>query len=242
MAAAQTPSISGTNGMWYLNGIASDQGYYATQVLTLNPNGLTGTINYDWAGFGSGSINLSCFRNCSTSVTVTSLAASSGCTADVEVVATVGGVGSNQFFITVVTPTTTTLVSGPYDEPYPGYTTTGYESVYVWNLTDSCGNNDAGLDENEQFGTFTVDDSGETWGYPSAFYGYNSSYQITDQIRAANESTPASVPPSSNPCTPTTKVFEDSPWRYFVASLTNGDGVQVHSDTQIWYTNCGRHQ
>ena len=242
MAAAQ-PIISGNNGMWYLGGIASDQGYYATQVLTVNPNGFSGTIDWVVAPFGSGNIGLSCYTGCSTSVTATSSAASSGCTADVNVVATVGGIASLGFWITVVTPTTTTLSSGPPpDSTYPG-SSSGYESVYVWNLTDSCGNTDAGLDEHEEFGTWTTDYSGTDWPHPTAFSGYVSSYQIYDYI-TKGPNAPGTIPTPLAPQSPisTVKVFEDSPWRYFVASLTTGYGVQVHSDTQIWYEDHGRHQ
>jgi len=240
MAAAQTPTISGNHAMWYLGGVASDGGYYATQVLTANPNGLTGTITWSSAGSGSGSIGLSCYTSCSTTVTVTSYDASGGCTADLVVYVTIGGVQSPTFSITVVSPTTTTLQPGyPIDRTY----NVGNLSEYDWNLTDSCGYSDAGLDQNEAFGTWTYDYSGEDWPLPSLGPTYDSSsilYDFTGNGGINSGTIPTPEPPQT-PLT-TTKVFEDAPWRLFVGSQTSTAGVQVHSDTQVWYQDHGRHQ
>lgn len=171
---------------------------------------------------------------------MTSYHASSGCTPDVEVWVSVGGSFSYNFLITVVTPTTTTLQPGyPSDSLY----NIGYASEYAWALTDSCGYLDYGLDQNEAFGAWTYDYPGENWPLPALGPGYDWSYVLYDYIGngGINSGTvPTPLPPQS-PLT-TTKVFEDAPWRLFVGSQASTVGVQVHSDTQIWYQDHGRHQ
>jgi hypothetical protein len=33
----------------------------------------------------------------------------------------------------------------------------GYQTIYQWTLTDTCGNQDTGLDQHEEFGSWTDD-------------------------------------------------------------------------------------
>lgn len=56
LPAAANPTISGSNGMWYLGGVASDNGYFTSQVLTVSPNGATGAIDWYDAGWGAGAL------------------------------------------------------------------------------------------------------------------------------------------------------------------------------------------
>lgn len=183
-------------------------------------------------------MTLSCYTSCGNSVVATATHASSSCAADINVYVAYGSNQSAGYGLTIVTPTTTTLQSGyPVDSsPYAG----AYESEYEWNLTDSCGNSDAGLDQNEEFGTWTNDYAGTDWFHPNPQGAYDSTSILVDYIGASGNSAPPAEAPQS-PLT-TVKVFHNTPWLLSVGTQTSGSGVQVHSDLQQWYQDHGRHQ
>src|SRR5579872_7067568 len=83
LAYSQTPTISGVNAFWYLGplsfGTYSDGGtcsghtgpcYYTQSALTASPSSGSG---YTWSvsTTGLGAVTLSCYSNCSSSVTAT---------------------------------------------------------------------------------------------------------------------------------------------------------------------------
>ncbi len=167
-AQAQTPTISGTSAFWYLgnlpSGVFSDGGtcsghsgpcYFTQSTLTASPSSGSG---YSWSvsRSGAGNVTLSCTTNCSSSVTVTATHASSGCSSDVSIFATFNGLQSSGYGLTLVTPSSTTLQSGPTDMD-PNSDPGAYETDYLWNIFDSCGNNDTGIDQAESFGSWTDD-------------------------------------------------------------------------------------
>jgi hypothetical protein len=134
-----------------------------------------------------------------------------------------------------VAPQTFTLASG-YPMDYPYYT--GWLTYTAWNLTDSCGYLDPGLDGNETFGTWTNDDL-NNWTLPTATNGYNASYQWLDTQYEYGFTLPA----PENPQVPLTndKVYHDFPWQVWIGSLTFGSGVSVEKDQQQYYVDHGRH-
>jgi hypothetical protein len=149
------------------------------------------------------------------------------------------GSQSANFNVTIVQPSTTSLSLGyPQDSIYDGLY--GYQTTYDWNLTDTCGNSDPGLDANEAFGAWTDVYVGNAWGYPTGGSDNFPTSTVSDVLRAGYKTTP----PSTNPQSPlsTEAVEYDFPWDLFVGSLTSGSGVVVHSDYQVFFVDHGRHQ
>lgn len=234
------PTISGVNAFWWLGpGILSDGGYYAQAAWTANPNGATGTPTwYIITEGGGGSVSLSCYTCASTVATSTS--PSDGCAYDVTVYVTYpDGSMSSDFYVAIVTPTTTTLQAG-YPSDGSWYGSYGYISTYDWQITDSCGYPDSGLDANEVFGGWYVTYSGTNWTYPTAGAAHLDTSYIYDEIGATYQS----VPPSMDPQSPLSgeEVYYDYPWKLFVGTQTFGSGVVIRADTQAFYVDHGRHQ
>jgi hypothetical protein len=246
--AQYTPTISGANAFWFLGaGVLYDGAgcttippgacYYAQSALTSNPNGAPGSPTWTVQTVpGGGSVSLSCY-NCSNPV-ATATAPSNGCVYDVTLYVSYGGYQSAPFNVVIATPTTTTLVAGYPTDSALGFS--GYVSRTAWNLTDSCGSSDAGLDGNEVFGTFVSDYAGNNWGHPTATSEYWSTSLWYDDIGASGWTTPLAEPPQM-PLT-NVKVFHDTPWRLFAGSQSFGTGVVIRSDTQQFYQDHGRHQ
>jgi hypothetical protein len=250
--AVGQPTISGVNAFWWLgSGVLSDGNgcstnsspcYYAQASWTANPNGASGTPTwYVNTVSGGGNVSLSC-TTCSSTV-ATSTAPSNGCVYDVSVYVHYpdGSESSHSGFeVAIVTPQTTTLLANyPADADYTG---SGYISTTKWNLTDSCGSSDAGLDANEVFGMFTDDYAGNNWQHGSQSAGNQSTSTITDQ-QSVFQNGNNTTPPAENPQSPltTTRVFHN-PWTLYVGSLTFGSGVAVRADTQQNYQDHARHQ
>ena len=236
-----TPTISGASAFWWLgSGILADHDYYAQAAWTANPNGAPGTPTWTVSTVsGGGSVSFSC-TSC-TNTTATSTAPSSGCVYDVVVHASYDGFNSDDFSVAIIKPSTFTLQSGyPVDAAASG----GFLTTYAWALTDTCGSPDAGLDGNEQFGTWTDDYFNSTgthndWPTPSATNGYSPTNIWRDQIGLSYGSTPPSLAPQS-PLT-TVTVMHDTPWTAFIGSQTFGSGLAVYADTQQFYQDHGRH-
>jgi hypothetical protein len=114
----------------------------------------------------------------------------------------------------------------------------GYESDYKWTLTDSCGNQDAGLDGNEQFGTWTDDWTGNDWGYPTATSTYRSDAVWPDELTASGN---LMNPTVQNPQGGSTKIKHDYPFTVYIGSQSFGHGVVVHRDTQQYWRDHGTH-
>jgi hypothetical protein len=244
--AQYTPTISGVNAFWWLgNGILSDGAgcsyggtpcYYAQSQLTANPNGAPGTPSWTVVNhWPYGSVSLSCYT--CTNPVATATSPSDGCIANVQIYVAYGPYQSTAFNVTIVTPNTTTLQSGYPKDTAQGI---GYDSITRWNLTDSCGYSDPGLDGNEVIGTRTNDYSGNSWGNPSPVSTYNSSSLWNDTVGASGQLTP----PSTTPQTPLlgTKVFHDYPWTLNVGTQSYAFGTPVRRDTQQWYVDHGRHE
>jgi len=246
------PTITGNlgNAMWYLGGVLSDNGYYAFQTLTASQS-CSNCATWSWSSTGTGSVSLSCQTNCPSSITVTSVSPSSYCTPgsptnDVMVYVTIGGLQSPGFPLTVVKPAATTQLTGGigFDQAQSN----GYVSPYTWNLTDSCGGSDFGLDWYEQFGTWATEYTGTDWPHPSASSSAppkgapNPSSVFEDDIGNLGVNS-GTIPPPEPPQQPLTMVmvFDDTPWQLFVGSYTPLQGVSVHSDRQQWYQDHGRH-
>lgn len=241
------PTITGVNAFWWLgSGILSDGGtcsgqtgpcYYAQAAWTANANGAMGTPTWHVNTVpGGGSVSLSC--NTCTNTTATSTAPSNGCTYDITVYVTYpDGSQSGNFNVAIITPKNTTLLSG-----YPTDASCGlqcYLSTTAWNLTDTCGSSDAGLDLNETFGTWTNDYVGNTWGLPTAGSTYRPNSTLYDYM-SPGCCTPVPQPPQSP--LGSTKVFHDYPYTLWVGTQTFGHGVSVLVDTQQFYQDHGRHQ
>lgn len=249
---AQIPTISGTAAFWYLGGVTSDNGYDAYTVLTANPNGNPGTDSWSVSQTcttGHGCVTLNCTSSCGGSVTATSTSANAGCASDVTITVTYGINASAPYGLTIVAPSTTTLESNyPMDTGQgtnnPG---SGYISTYQWDLRDTCGFVDSGLDQNETFGTWTQDYGGTIdWFHPNPDHLTDMSYVVVDTVDKNGGNTPVSTWPGPMQIPPialsSTTVFHNTPWNLLVGSLTSGTGIVVHSDLQQWYTDHGRHQ
>lgn len=103
--AVERPTVTMDHPIWYLGGVGGFGSYQITGVLTANANGATETPVWTVTTGGT-KVNLGC-TNC-TWTYITALAASSGCTYDVTLQASVGGFPSDIFFI-YITGTTITL-------------------------------------------------------------------------------------------------------------------------------------
>jgi hypothetical protein len=235
--AVAQPTITGVNAFWWLgSGINSDYDYYAQAAWTANANGASGTPTWHVSTVsGGGSVSLSC--TFCTNTTATSTAPSNGCTYDVTVYVTYPDSSqSANFYVAIVRPTTTTLLSGyPTDDPR----TAGYLSTTKWNLTDSCGYSDPGLDGNETFGTWTDDYVGNNWGHPTPQQTYIADSTWYDLQGNTGWTDPLCEIPQS-PLT-TVKVYHSS-WTLWVGTQTFGSGVSVRADTSQFYQDHGRHQ
>jgi hypothetical protein len=243
--AIQRPAVVGPNNQaavsafWYLGGIAQDQGYYAQAQWVAQPNGATGTPAWQWNYYGSGGVYLSC-TSCS-SVVATSASASLGCTADIKITLNYGGFTSNPFWVTIVSPSITTLEAGYPQDTKDG---PGYKTYYQWALTDACHNEDPGLDANETFGDWTDDylaahSIANNWPAPPAIARNILDATCYDTIGAYGSLVPTPEIPQ-NPLS-NQAVKHDFPWHYFVGSLSFGSGLSIISDTQQWYLDHGRH-
>lgn len=255
--AAQTPTITGVNAFWWLgSGILSDGGtcsghtgpcYYAQASWTANPNGNPGSPTWTVVNSpGGGSVSLNCYT--CTTVVATATSPSAGCVYDITVTVTYNGNTSAPFNVAIIQPTTTTLQSGsPIDQSANAFFNTvglvGYMTTTSWNLTDSCGNSDGGLDVNESFGTFS-NDTANNWGRPTIGNGYYPGSVLSDYLGESAPTNNNSSPQLQNPQSPlgSTKIYHDYPWVLRVFSLTSGNGVTVRTDTQQWYQDHGRHQ
>lgn len=257
-AGAQTPTITGVNAFWWLGpGILSDGGtcsgktgpcYFAQASWTANPNGNPGSPTWTVvnSSTGGGSVSL----NCSTCTTVvaTATSPSAGCVFDITVTVTYNGNTSAPFNVAIIQPTTTTLQSGsPLDQSANAFfgrgDLVGYITTTSWNVTDSCGNSDGGLDVNESFGTFS-NDTANNWARPSIGNSYYPGSVISDFLGEFAATINSSSPQIQNPQSPlgSTRIFHDFPWVLRVFSQTSGNGVTVRTDTQQWYQDHGRHQ
>jgi hypothetical protein len=121
----------------------------------------------------------------------------------------------------------------------------GYQTIYQWTLTDTCGNQDTGLDQHEEFGSWTDDYYASTgvhnnWGQPAPIARETPDASCYDSIGAYGFTTPVPTNPGSTLSGVT--VMHDTSWRYVVGSLSQGQAITVHSDTQQWYLDHGRHQ
>jgi len=246
-----TPTITGPNAIWWfgsgilLDGSGCPTGsspcYYAQSALTANANGDTsGTPTWTVTSKqGGGDVSLSCLT--CTNTTATSTAPSPGCTYDVSIYLTYpDNVQSSTFYLLVAQPTTLTLQSG-YPTDLHSRFGVGYDSKTEWQMTDSCGNADAGLDVNEVFGTFITDYTGQNWSTPFESSANQPTSYIMDSMIGTQEG--GYVPAPEYPQTPlgTTKV-RHNPWLFYVGSLTIGSGLLIHTDTQQNYQDHGRHQ
>jgi len=186
---------------------------------------------------GGGSVTVACNptpANC-TQATATAAAPSNGCVYDVSVYVTIGGVRSAAFTIAIVQPKNATLLSGyPTDSAYY----IGYQTAYAWNVTDSCGYSDAGLDQGESFGSWT-NVVANNWSNPGPYGVYEPTSTFYDYMSTQA----AGVSPSvENPQSPrsTDRVFY-APWTLYAGSTVSGSGVAIHTDTSLYYRDHGRH-
>ncbi len=239
-----TPTISGANAFWWLgSGILSDGGtcsgqtgpcYYAQSQLTSNPNGAPGSPSWTVVQNGQGQVSLSCYT-CANPV-ATAQSTSNGCYSDIQIYVSYGGYSSNAFNVTIVSPSFTNLQSGyPQNATWMG---TGYLSTYQWQVVDSCGNADSGIDANEVLGTYTNIIS-NNWSFSTGNSVYMSTSLINDGIGHVG-GTPAAEPPQS-PLT-STEVRYDYPWALRVGSQTGGSGTPVGVDHQVQWLDHGTHQ
>lgn len=250
IALAQTPTISGVRAFWWLgSGILSDQGYYAQSLLTAAPNGLSGTASWSVSTVsGGGSVTITCNpspSNC-TQATATSTAPSNGCTYDVSVYVTIGGVQSAAYTLAIIEPHTATL-QGSYpstpQNPPDSALGVGFQTIYTWNLTDTCGNNDGGIDESESFGTQT-NVVANNWNPFSNMAGYQSSSTMHDYF----SNVAGTSPQVQNPGYVGTYIVFYAPWEMLVGSATPGAGLPIYrpdisgyTDYSIIYLDHGRH-
>jgi hypothetical protein len=237
------PTITGTSAFWWLgNGVLLDRGYYAQSALTANPLGASGSPYWSVHTAGTGSVSLQC-SVCGSNV-ATSTAPSRNCTPDITINASYGGFDSDAFNVTIVAPSTLTLQSGfPQDAAFQG----GFLSLYQWGLTDTCGGQDANLDGNEVFGSWTDDYFNSTgthnnWGRPTAVSAWSLTNQWTDIIWA--KPCTGGIPKCQNPQSPlsSVKVMHNAPWTFYFGTQMFGSGVPVERDTQQWFLDHCRHQ
>lgn len=245
------PTISGANAFWWLgSGITADgygcatetyPCYYAQAAWTANANGASGTPTWHINTVsGGGNASLSC-TTCTNTV-ATSTAPSNGCVADISVYVTYPD-GSesdpSNFKVVIGTPTTFTYQSVTDSISTEG--SAGYTSATAWNLTDSCGYSDPGLDVNEVFGTFVDDYSGENWPEPFPGATNEPTYTVTDYQTASYPTCP--YPPAEDPGSPPSgPAVRHNPWSAYVGTTTHGSGVFILADTQQNYQDHARHQ
>ena len=226
--------------------------FYTQSALSASP---TASSGYTWAvsTTGAGNVTLSCYTNCSSTVTATATHASSGCSADVFIYATYNGVQSSGYGLTLVTPNHISLHSGPIDSD-PNNDPGAFQTEYSWSVYDSCGNNDTGIDQTESFGGYGAwtDDyynntgTHNTWVAPLAGGAYATTY-FYDYMSHSGGS--AYVPTTTSPQSPACQTaVMHATWTLYAGSNKPTDcggsacGASVHTDTFQFYTDCGRHQ
>jgi hypothetical protein len=179
-------------------------------------------------------VSLSC-NNCANPV-ATALSPSGGCYFDIQLYVSYGGYSSNAFNVTIVAPSYTNLQSG-----YPKndiWMVTGYKSTYEWQVVDSCGSADGGIDANEVLGSYTNIIS-NNWLTSSGDPVYMTTSLIDDGIGHVGGSPAAKTP--QNPLT-TTEIRYDYPWALRVGSQTSAKGTPVRVDYQVEWLDHGTHQ
>src|ERR1700732_554214 len=77
------------------------------------------------------------------------------------------------------------------------------------------------------------------WSLPVATGTYRADAFWYDTIGATGQTTPLSAVPG-DPLS-TVKVMHNYPWILYVGTQTFGAGLNVHSDTQQFYVDHGRH-
>jgi hypothetical protein len=165
---------------------------------------------------------------------------SNGCTFDITIRANLGGFYSDDFLYVVNTPWKFSTGSGPSDAPWGGGLV-GYVTSYTYQLLDLCGGAVPGMAVNESFVSFADDYVGNTWGNPtpnSMMDGLSDSY-FTDNVGAADQTTPPSTEPQ-NPRSTTKVKHIGQEWK--AGSLTTGQGMRFQSDTIQHYVDHGRHE
>jgi hypothetical protein len=175
---------------------------------------------------------------------VTATHASSGCSADVFIHVSYGGSQSDPYGLTIVTPTTTTLMTS---QPNPPYTNPAdrsisnydYETEYDWNLTDSCGYSDSGIDQSEAFVVPWIPDYPNTdWAGALAYPGYASTSIVHDYMSHTGQ---YSVPPTNGG----NVAVLHTQWTMYIGSRSldcvPSCGTPVHTDTFQYYQDHGRH-
>lgn len=244
--AQYTPTISGVSAFWWLgSGILADGGtcsghtgpcYYAQSQLTSNPNGAPGTPSWTVVQNGQGRVSLSC-NDCANPV-ATAESPSGSCYPDIQIYVSYGGYSSAPFNVTIVAPSYTNL-SQNYPQDYAWYPEgiAGFQSYWAWDIVDSCGFLDGGIDANEAFGTF-VDDIANDWISSAPNGIYLTGHSVGDMIAHAG-GTPAAEAPQSPLAT--TAIRHDSPWAVRVGSQSIGSGTPVRVDTQQWWIDHGSH-
>ncbi len=254
-AAQYTPTISGIHSWWWLGaGILYDGAgcstnppgacYWAEEPLTASPNGAPGTPTWTvQTNPGGGAVTLNCYT--CTSVVATASAPSSSCSADVTVYVSYGGYQSAAFTILINSPAYATQTQDPTNAA----SGSGYLTTYMWGITDTCGNEDPGMDGNESFGNFT-DDYAEisgianNWPWSSLVPGhlYDTGWTWADRIGAVS-SDGSYIPDPTNPQTPLSAVLveDDTPWSLNLFTQTIGDGLSIFRDDQQWYIDHGEH-
>jgi hypothetical protein len=242
------PTITGTNGAWYLGGGADPaNGYYNQAAVTGNPNcnpGDTCNATPYWSvTANSNKVSLSC--SVCTNQTVTALVPSDSF-GDVQIHMDIGGFAASPFSFTVNAPASLDSAGGPFDENYFD----GYYSAIYYNTLDEFGHQMPSIALNEQFSNpgcgnpvanFCPDQT-NNWNKPTPYglSAYNQTGYWYDQIYIYNCSScsPAYSGPK-NPLSTSTVDHSTQTWR--VGSSAVGVGVEVQYDTLQRYVDHGRH-
>jgi len=224
------PLISGPSTLWWFHG--ETPAGYATQItLTTSCSG----TSWQWnVTSGSGKVTLGANGGCSITVTST---ASSGTEGDVAITATVAGITSDAYHLTV---------RAPYDLQQGTVThqsdaTFAYVTNLNYTMRDQFGTQlPSGVPVNEQWNTGVVADySGMDWRRGNATGFSPSVASFADIIQGETSSrTPTPIAPSS-PLGTTAVYHWGQDW--FIGSTSSGSGRRVQSDTLQKYTDHASH-
>ena len=171
---------------------------------------------------------------CSTNI-VTSQAPSNGCQYDISLQASIDGLPSDPFQMTVNTPSYLEAAGAPSDAAWMG---AGFQSTMPYYVRDHCGNVMSSIAVNEEFNAFFPDTSND-WPKPTPINVSGFSGGFSDVIGIWGSYSPQPLIPQS----PLTSTKVDHATQYFrIGSATTGSGVLVKTTTHQKYLDHGRHE
>lgn len=228
----QRPSVSGTDGIWYLGrpGLSDPyNGLYNAAALVGNKNCASCTSALTWEVVPAGALTFSPSTGSSTDAYAQTSSAS--CTKDITVRAKIDGFPSAPFKMIINRPSFTTKIQVLHGGcGRPGVTcpvgAVGYSSLVQYYMFDLCNYLIPSIALNETFGPFFPDIT-NNWPNPSSRSAAAFPSYFYDEIAAWGSLSPAPiVPPLLGPLS--TQKINWANQTFYAGSTSPGDGQQVN--------------